>query len=216
MHELVSANATVAAGNFNPTVFNQHWLVLNQVLSAEDLQQPGSIFTDMIVQAQGRDFTLVVLPQQFVIVARTPATFPGAQARETVGRIGRLLSHTPFIAIGLNFVWQTDPVVTPGALSRDLFAKPSGLYGEFASEDSRFGAYLSKDVGPVRMRLDIRPIHDNRTVSRVERLQFTFNFERSLQDEAEKADVIEETAGRWDEYRAMSDRIVRLALGEPQ
>jgi hypothetical protein len=60
---LASQNVVVAANLFNPTVFNQTWLV-HQGLVAEADRQPGIIVTEALSQAPTSKFTLLVLPQQ--------------------------------------------------------------------------------------------------------------------------------------------------------
>jgi hypothetical protein len=209
--QLVQATAVIAATNFNPTVFNQVWLATHQIVpppSGDPL--PGSIFTDVLVQAQAPDFMLVVMPQQLHLVPRT-ASAPGQLVVEPLQRIVALLPETPYVAVGLNFVWQSAPLAELGPIVRRLFAAGHPPFNHFDSADARFGTYASRDVGLARLRLDVRPIHDL-IDSQVERLQFAFNFERDLKCDAEKPARIVDVASRWEEYRELAGGIVSSTM----
>lgn len=209
--QLMQATAVVTARILNPTIFNQVWLVANRIIPAPTNDPlPGSIFTDLIVQAQAPEFTLVVTPQQLQFALRATTT-PGTLVHEKVGQIVRLLPHVPYMAVGLNFVWQSEPLADMGRAGRGLFASGAFPFDQFGSSDSRFGTYASRDIGAVRLRLDVRPGHDA-DAPQVERLQFTFNFQHELQDVADKATGIVETLVHWDEFRDLAGGIVNATL----
>jgi hypothetical protein len=208
---LVQATAVVVATNFNPTVFNQVWLTTNKVIPPQSGDPlPDSVFTDVVVQAQAPDFTLVVTPQQLHFIPRATDA-DGQRAEETLGRIVKLLPETPYTASGLNFAWHSEPMPEIGRVARKLFVSDRPPFNRFNSEDARFGTYASKNVGIARLRLDVRPIRALAEPG-VERMQFLFNFERDVKSDPDKPASIIELASKWDEYKELAEAIVSETL----
>jgi hypothetical protein len=214
----VQANAVVSATNLNPSVFNQVWLVQNGIIPApgdNDGTSDGqvhSVFTDVVVQAQTSAFTLQVVPQQLLLLPKILDVSAGTLVREKLQRIVGLLPHVPYVAAGLNFVWQSEPIQDMGPLCRMLFAGSGAPFNSFGGADSRFGIYVSRDVGLTRMRVDIRPASLRDEMPKRERLIFTFNFERTLEADADKAKAIVDVMSGWDEYRRMAGELVAETL----
>jgi len=209
--ELAGANVVVAANQFNPTVFSQLWLVRNGLLAEEDFG-PGFLFSQAVVQLATPQFLLLVVPSQLQFTPSEQIQAQQGLIIEKVGRIVERLPHTPYVAIGLNFVWHLrDEHTRIEELSRDLFFKnDSDLYRRFDTQDARFGAYLSRNFLGCRLKLDVKPISlDESGHDEMQRLQFAFNFHRDLGDGAEEASRrIQDMLGRWDEARAESMQIV--------
>jgi len=203
----------VTATSFNPTIFGQLWLVSNDVVAAGEFL-PGSIFTDQIVQVNSKDFSLMVMAQQLALTPSMPATGSELVERKMT-KIVDLIPHTPFTAVGMNFLWRTDPLPEPAETFRRLFCGTGSAYAGFSAADARFGAYLSKDVtGGCRLRVDIRPVADPAPpeTPRVERINFGFNFQRELLHVEKRAEAVASTMSRWDEFRLMAERIVNETL----
>jgi len=208
--QLAGANVIIAARQFNPTVFSQMWLVRNELLVEEDFG-PGYLFSEAVVQMTTPQFLLLVAPNQLQFTPSDQVEGQQALILDKVGRIVNRLPHTPYVAIGLNFVWHMLPEqVGVEQLSRELFFKEdSELYRRFDAENARFGAYLSRDIFGCRMKLDIKPISvDGEAMGGPHRLQFAFNFHRDLAESADSVRRIEEMLGRWDEARTESLQIV--------
>jgi hypothetical protein len=131
--QLVAATAVIAATNLNPTVFNQVWLVEHGIVPAPIGEpQPGSVFTDIVVQVQTPTFALLVVPQQLQL-AVLPPDVAGQVAHDKIGRIVDLLPHVPYVAVGLNFIWHSDPIAEMGRVGRALFAGAAAPFDHFAS-----------------------------------------------------------------------------------
>ena len=211
--DLVLANVVIAGTNFNPSVFSQLWLLQNGIVN-EDEFDTGSAFTDFVVQVQTKRFALLALPQQITLTPRDPVG-AGTLVCDRLQRIIRLLPHTPFAAVGMNFVWASKPVASL-ATSRQLFAGASPLYEQFSSADARFGAYMSKDLGTTRLRLDARPIHTKPPLERVETFQFAFNIERDLQAASDKVAAIVEVLSQWDANHALTRELTEIAIKDLQ
>jgi len=209
--QLVVSNVVIAARQFNPSVMSQLWLVRNELMRDEDFQ-PGCVFSDSLVQVRSNRFTLLVVPEQFQFVPQTEADQEQALLQEKIGAIVNRLPHTPFVAMGLNFLWH----VTPDEgnierLSRHLFYRAeSPLYQEFDSSDAKFGGYLSKDELGCRLKLDIKPIIVSDTQQ--EFMNFAFNYHLDLAGTADAVPRIEVMLGRWEEAKANSMRIIQVAL----
>lgn len=213
--ELAASNAVVTAHQFNPSLIGQLWLVRNGLLEEEDFHA-GCVFSDVVAQVNSRDFRLMVVPQQCQF---TPTVEPEREQELVVSKVGTIvqtLPHTPFRAIGLNFTWhlKVEDSDIP-MISRKLFCvKDGSIYREFVGEDSRFGAYMSKDAFGGRLKLDIKPVIVPKEDQPDEKIQFAFNFHRDVMSEADPASCIEQMLHQWDEARSESRRIANAAMSE--
>lgn len=199
--------AVIVANQFNPSIMKQGWLMKVGVLGEDDLMDEGSIFSDKIVQIRSHFFHMLVLPEQMQFV---PAVVPEQEQDlliDKVGTIVRELPHTPYSALGLNFNWHLSPSDGDiGRLTRELFTTPDRpLYRRFGGGDARFGAYLSKDFGNFRLKLDVKPVHGTIDGKTDYRLLFAFNFHSDIRDGAEQ---IVERLGHWNEVRQEAKEIL--------
>ena len=130
-----------------------------------------------------------------------------------VGKMIRALPHTPYSGVGLNFVWHVQPEDADiCALSRRLFYLPdSPVFQALATDDARFGAYLSKNMLGCRLKLDIKPITRRSEEETTELLQFAFNFHLDVPGEEENVVVrmIGQQLERWNEAREEAVQIVQ-------
>jgi len=211
--ELVGANTVVAAHQFNPSIVTQLWLVKIGLLT-EDEFKPGCVFTDMVAHVNAKDFQLIVVDAQCQFTPHKDHVEDQELVSSKVGSIVHALPETPYRAIGLNFLWHLIPedgdVPT---VSRDLFFFPGGpLYREFDDESARFGAYMSKDVLGVRLKLDVKPITLEKDQQQEERIQFAFNFHLDVASKKDPVAHIEEMLSRWNAAREAASHIVHTAL----
>ena len=209
---LAGSNCTIVATSFNPSVFTQLWMADNQIIARDDFQA-GGVFTDIVVQAQAGRFAIVVLPQQLMLIPRTPEDAAQAIAAPPLQAIVQKVPHTPFVAVGLNFVWQTEPLEAAGSTTRTLFAPPSRLSTRFGASDARFGSYLSMDFDGSRLRLDVRPIRDL-TAPGKERIQCAFNVQRELAEKTpeQKVASISELVNQWDRLKEHTRELANIAM----
>ncbi len=208
--ELSSSTAVVVARNFNPSILSQLWLVRQGIVAENDFQQ-GCMFLDQVSQAETPLFRLTALPQQLHLTPRCPPDDEAAVVLEKLGGIVRALPHTPYMAVGLNFLWHqvTDNIAE---LTRSLFFQGgSELFEAFDVADARFGAYLSKNWRSLRLKLDIKPIQFQAGASAQDRLLFAFNFHLDLPNEG-AVDKIIAGLKLWQEAQAESRRLVELVL----
>jgi hypothetical protein len=206
--QFVHANVVITASQFNPSVISQLWLVKNGVVGETDFQD-GCVFSPMLVQVQASAFALLVIPDQLQFAPREPSDLEQDLVVEKVGRITTTLPHTPFAAIGLNFVCHATPQKTQfGTLTRNLFFREDNpLFEEFATDDARFGGYMSKNVFECRLKLDIKPLTAKPKGESTEVLQFAFNFHRDLSPEHAIAEI-DQVLKRWTEAKGLAKNLL--------
>lgn len=217
---LKGANAVIAAKQLNPTIFDQIWLVDNGIATRDDFRAGmPSVTTQAFAQLVLPTFSLCVVPEQLQFAPNDLNQPGGKLVAEKLGGIVRLLPQTPYVAAGLNFVWQLAPEAGQfGKVCRDLFFRNNPLYAEFDSPDARFGGYLSMTKLNSRLRLDVRPIHSGGAEQEMEALQFTFNYNRDLPRSADAVQQIIDLLGHWDAARdhsaALVNKIGKVYLNE--
>jgi hypothetical protein len=207
---LVNSSVVVAAHHFNPSVFSQLWLVRNNIVSETEFLT-GCVFTDMIANIRTHAFELLVTQDQCQF-----SPLGGTEAHQTVivekvGSVIRLLPHTPFTAMGLNFIWHVEPLDV-SEFGRTRFCKcDAPLYDNFNCEDARFGAYLSKDALGFRLKIDIKPLTMTISGASKELFQFSFNFHSDISGDSPLSDI-EPLLARWDEARVLSQELMRTTI----
>jgi hypothetical protein len=141
---------------------------------------------------------------------------------EKLGGIVSKLPHTPYTAIGFNFVWHITPEKSDmNTLSKKLFFKNDmPLFGGFDTEDARFGSYLSPDFLGCRLKLDIKPISiKTQVISQVgvkaemqtqsqEKLQFAFNYDKQIVLSSTPVEQITDMLKLWDKMKTESLNII--------
>jgi len=208
---LKSANVVVAARQLNPTIFDQIWLIDNEIATREDFQGENAfMLTPPFVQFRSPAFVLVVLPEQLQFTPQPLTERAGQLVLDKVGRIVRLLPHTPYVAVGLNFVWHVIPEAAQfREFSKSLFFRNNPLFTAFDADDARYGGYLSKDTLGARLKLDIKPLRMGPPGDGTEALQFAFNYNLDLPKSAAAVQQILEMLRRWDEARDQSQELVQ-------
>lgn len=204
--ELVLKNVVILARQFNPSILTQLWLVRNGVL-AEDEFESGCIFTESLVQVIGKHFSITAIPNQFQFVP-VPSGEEQDLISDKVGVIVNRLPHTPYTALGFNFVWHVTPEheTTKDFCRRTFFRDEQPLYSEFRSEDALFGAFMSKDFQGFRMKLDVLP--RNALDSSDVHLQIAFNYHVDLTSEESRVETLVKMLDRWKQAWNESLRIV--------
>ncbi len=216
MPKLVNYTAVVAAANLNPTIFTQSWLTKFGILKETDFHKQSTLFTPLAVNATGKGFTLMVVPERIQIgfLSADVATRSGQTIlKRSIGTIINELPHTPLLAVGFNFDWVLVPEDSKeiAKIEKKLFISESNpLAKEFGSPNANFGCYLSKDISWARLKLDIKPVtlKDNEPA-----LQMTFNFHLDLEGEDKDKSVCA-FLENWDEACELSEKLSnRLGKG---
>ena len=209
--EQISSNVVIVARHFNPSILDRHWAITNGILSENDFEQ-GCIFTPVLSQINARDFKLLITPDQLQLVPSDFSHEAGAIILSKVGAIVERLPHTPYVAIGLNFIWHIIPTDEGmRALSRRLFFKEDNpIYQSFDTDNALFGAYLSKNYLNSRLKLDIKPATIMHEGQLSELLQFSFNFHRDIVDQ--RVENILELLRNWSQAKDFTTEFITNLL----
>lgn len=207
--ELVVSNVVVTASQFNPSIVNQSWLMKHGII-LEDEVEPPTIFVDGVSQIETSQFQLVVVPHMLQFVIKPLAKNEKQLIATRVGGIVKSLPHTPYVGVGLNFVWHAHPErETIHDLTRRLFFKAGTTPFSFFDEaGAHFGAYMSKNFGIFRLKLDIKPVVFAKPGSPPigDRLMFAFNFDKQLVPENSVAEILD-CLSLWDTAKSESEKI---------
>ncbi len=212
---LANANAVVVARQFNPSIVNQIWLVDNGLVDRNEFKD-GCIFTDMLANVNTSRFVLFASPEQLQFTPVGDADYHQDVVSDVLRRIVETLPHTPYSAVGLNFVWHYHSEdVEASEVSRCLFYDGSrSLFRAFDTPDARFGAYLSKEALGARMKLDVKPIRVTLPNKKeVELMQFAFNYHMDIPQKQRDVQRLVDFLNRWDEARHLAAGILHTVEG---
>ena len=173
-------------------------------------------FSDTTVNVQTSEFHLLIQPEKCQF---TP--FPGVEngqalISDRVGKLVRELPHTPYQAIGMNFVWVVTPekLPLPDFTRRLFFSQEQAIDKHFDLPDAKFGGYFSKDSLGCRLKLNVRPLQFQFVESKAfaEGLEFQFNYYRDIGEEKDAPDIIVKQFEQWDEAFSEAKGIVASAI----
>jgi len=207
------AGIVLTAQSFNPSIFTETWLDKNGVLAASSLEGIR-VFSPEVAQFQTKECQVLVIPPKMQItfpIHRVEGDFE--VQRNIAVRTIEVLPHTPYQALGLNFdFFVSFPAEKDfNAYNRALLGSGDyQLLQEFSSADAKFGRYFSKDHGPARLKLDIKPVKGG--PQNKDLLQFSFNFHHDVAqlDLAERAKRLIEFIRGWSSLREYSERLVKM------
>lgn len=209
-NELKGQTIVILAQNFNPSIFNRHWLVKkdNVFLQDEDIL-PSSIFSPEIVLVNSKSTRLLVTPEQLQFeLVDMDANFYEAIEKTLIPMVS-VLKEIPYRAVGINFVFyveEKDKSVID--LSKELFFKnDSKLFNHFDNEDARFGSYMSKTFEDSRLKLDVKPVF---LKTGKETIQFGFNFHSDLDPKKDANTVLFDKLQKWQLFKDESLKIMGM------
>jgi len=213
MFELANQNIVIVANLFNPSVFNSHWFIKNEIVNEEEIL-PTSIFAQDLAQLSTKDFNLLVLLNQLILTVSESSEISSIKK---LTKCISLLKHTPFTAVGINFIYNSNQFdETDENWSRSLFYNTnSKIYQSFNSTDSKFGIYLSKDYHSSRLKLDIKPVNSQEigSIEVKEVINYNFNFHKDLDKENAFDDLIQYLE-KWNDFRVYSLELMNNILPE--
>jgi len=176
MLECNQITAVLIANSFNLSIFQQIWLINNEIVTQDEFNSGNNFFTPAAVSVQTSEYDLLIVPDRAQLVIPPKASDSNQIIQRVIGGIIRTLPHTPYTAAGLNFTYiikLSDPKALVEKCKNIFVSKDNPLSEDFASDDARFGIYLSVDIFGIRLRLDIKPIRLN--VDGNDALQLAFN-----------------------------------------
>lgn len=183
-------NVVILANNFNPSIFASHWLIDRKICAATDILQT-SVFASNISQLDTVDFQLLVLLNQMQFTKSTAFSGNFSESIKTkLIQVINKLPEVPYLSAGINFHWfiKDGDLTIPQLSRKSFFNKESKLHSYFDSDDMRVGTYLSKDIGAVRLKLDIKPSLAifNQDNKQDEYIQWIFNYHVDLNGDQKK------------------------------
>ena len=201
--ELKDCNIVIVASSFNIPIINTVWLYRNKIFTEEELQ--GASCLPVVVEIQTDLFRFNLVPERLQFSVN-----PSHDAIKTlillkIGKLIKLLPHTPFVAAGLNFVYQVAPegddIYT---LSRSIFYNEKAkLFKGLDAKNVRFGGYFSQDLMGTRFRLDVKPVSLKTKEGVIERLQFSYNFNVNLTNDGHEEII--ELFNKWDDAKKVTE-----------
>ncbi len=204
--DFVDCNIVIIASTFNINILNTVWLYKNKIFTEKELQ--GATCLPVIVEVQSDNFRFHIVPERLQFSISTKYKNAKKLILSKIGQLVKLLPHTPFTAVGLNFTYH----VTPSdkdiyKLTRSLFCNErSKLFNDLEEENVRFGGYFSKDLLGTRFRLDAKPISVVMQNNKKEMLQFAYNFNISLSQEDDHNTIIA-LFNKWDEAKRICQEL---------
>lgn len=205
MIEKLQANAILLANQLNLSIFQQLWLVENEILSKDEFGLEA-FFSPMAVSVRNDLFDFLVIPDRVQVTAKE-IDKAGPIFERILSGIVKALPHTPYTALGFNFqaILATESRDRLEAISRHLCLRDDNpLATEFTDSNARFGIYLSKEGLGMRLGVDIKPAVD---IDKREVLQVNFNFHRDIKSATEVFDLLPKWHEAQGYVRSLSDKL---------
>lgn len=206
------AGIVITAETFNPSIFSESWLVQNSVVSEHNFSGTR-LFSPEVVQFQTPDLQVLIIPPKMQItfnISNDSADFE--LPKQIVTRTVELLPQTPFKALGLNFDYF---VINPTNQDFHIFNRNllgDGTYhllGEFATPDSNYGRYFSKNHGAARLKLEIKPVTAGPDKKQMLQFSFNFHFEISQLNSSNRANKLVLFINEWASLKAYAEQLVK-------
>lgn len=206
----------VTAQSFNPSIFTETWLQMNNVLDTSKIVGVR-VFSPEVVQFQTEELQVMVVPPLLQITFSDKATDVEVP-RSIATRVIELLPHTPYQALGINFTYHVTQPAGQEFIAYDRALLGTGEYallGEFSTQDARFGRYFSKDAGGARLRLDIKPVKAGPKNS--DMFLFAYNFHHDLAgiEQSDRAKALVRFMGTWNSLREYAKNLTEMGSKLP-
>lgn len=199
----------ILANSFNPSVFNQYWLVKNGFFNEGELT--NSVFAPAITQILTTDLRINIISEKLDFVQNHEhIDFNEQLSKKLIPMISKL-KEIPYKAIGINFNWDINITKENKKKYKSLFfVKGSNLYKDFDDNAGKFGAYMSKNFHKARLKLDIKPFFINQPENTgKDILRFSFNFHIDLGPN-EASDDLLKSLDDWTIYNQEAERIIKI------
>jgi len=197
----------VLIGGFNPTFFDKYFFIKNGFASEEELLK-NSVFNALGgMQLVTEAFNIVINPGQIIISAQQPSE-NGVKINALMKTLIEAGDLKNLRALGINFHWFLwDENRSYNELSKELFYNESNrmMSEVFNTDESMYGAYVSKDVKSSRLKLDIKPIN----APDLEAINFQFNFHFEIDSNSPSASTIE-YLNDYDYYADECEKIISI------
>ena len=220
---LAESDVVVIAHDVNLSIFRPAWFTKYEVFTEAELEGE-LVISPVVVQVPTAGFKLTVLPNRLQMAFQGPSPGSSDDVDRILGRIVRILPHTPYSACGLNFTYVAtcDDDGFRNWDERLFSSEAARRAGAIGLTDARFGTYFSFDALGGRLKLDIKPTKTPEQASAlaagwpegadVVRANFNYHFELEGAEDPDKA-VLESLAA-WQVAAAQSRDLLDAILGE--
>ena len=209
MRKLEQVTIAILANSFNLSIFNQIWLVNNNIVTEDEVTSGNAMMSPVAVTLATDQFELLIIPErvQLRITGSSEENSKFELINRVLGGLVDALPHTPYSAVGFNFSYSIAHEDLKNDLSRvknTYISEANPLAEHFSSEDSRFGLYLSTaSILGSRLRLDIKPSNLNNQ----ERQVLNFNYHLDLKSPGQVR-VMKEMFHAWSDFKKNSEEIL--------
>jgi hypothetical protein len=214
------SSIVIIAKDFNPSIFKPPWLTKNNIFREEELQA-NILIAPPVVQIPTENFQFTVLPDRLQMLIPKQYSDAEGDIDRVLGRIVRILPHTPYTAVGLNFNYLIAPDTEAkfSAWNRKVFA--SALSRKLPSprdRNARFGSYVSFDVLETRLKVDIKPIKADANIKAIfqswhedqDLIRLNFNFHSDVVNTDAPVDSVLDKLSKWGEALALSQQLTAI------
>jgi hypothetical protein len=175
MNKALSGKNIVLVGSFNTLQFDKFFFIKNGIVREEDIL-PNSLFSPNGIQILTPEFNIIVVPNQIVF---TQINLLSDSIKE-LSLLFIKATNISATAIGINFTWSIYAKNSLEEESKAYFMNDKNpmFSANFGVADALFGAYISKNIGNGRLKLDIKPnMIVNPSISTpIKVLNFMFNY----------------------------------------
>lgn len=204
--KLIANGFVVINSGLELNIFNSFWLIQNKILEERDLIN-DHVFTKNLVRLDFKDYEITLDSNSVVLTMNQRENHQVDVGIDRYLKLLKNIKNTFHLSCGINFNWILDELETEEfrKLSKTLFfVEENPLYKSFETDDSGFGAYLTKICKDARLKLDIKPVH-----SFLDKgfLNFNFNFHRELEDNI-NTDELANYLLDWKFYKSESESLI--------
>lgn len=177
--DLKEASIVLLAQNFNPSIFNPHWLITKGVIKEENIKFEQSSFTPKEVRILTDTFEMIVLQDRLLINYLPNEEVMEAVIQNLMHHIFNLLPEVPYMAMGINFKWEININNQYfSTLNKRLLNEENPFLKYFPSENSLYGINLNNQFLDSLQNFTLQPFI-NETQSGVVGI-FNYHFDVSL------------------------------------
>ncbi len=215
-----TANIVIVANDVNLSIFKPDWLVKVGIFEQEELHG-AVVLTPLTANIPTKDFVLTVLPNRIQCDILPGNKQPAKTINRVVAGIVQTLPHTPYTAVGLNFVYAVRPDEDRhfvGWISKYFGSAFTHNLGYTEGNNPLYGSYVSFDVLGMRLKLTMVPT-EIKTIGPAAPahwkigelfLQTSLNFHCDVTGETDPAKAVVEALAKWDLASGLAEEIIQL------
>ncbi len=215
---LSDSSVVVVANDVNLSIFKPPWLVNTGIFREVELQGQV-VISPVAVQISSPCFEFSVFPNRLQLTLANPNEQSAQYVDRVLGGIVRLLPHTPYAGVGLNFAYFVAPApgVSFGDWNRRVFStQVTQVIADADVQDPKFGGYCSLGALDGRLRIDMRPVRGEGGISKLceswregeELMRISFNYHNDVGGSSPEGASVGKILEKWKDALRLSRQIV--------